>query len=108
MRWAGNNQVGEGSMTVVESKPNELVRFRMDFIEPFVSTADVDLNFKSSGDQTTVEWTMTGKNNFLAKAIGLVMSCDEMVGGQFEQGLASLKAVAEAQAKPAPVTPPTS
>src|SRR5690242_13708909 len=28
MRWQGNNKVGSGSMTVTDSKPNELVRFR--------------------------------------------------------------------------------
>ena len=29
--WAGNSQVGEGRMTVTESRPNELVRIRLDF-----------------------------------------------------------------------------
>jgi hypothetical protein len=38
---------------------------------------------------------MTGKNNFLGKAFGLFVNCDKMVGTQFEQGLASLKTVAE-------------
>ena len=38
---------------------------------------------------------MAGKNNFLAKAVHLVMNMDKMVGGQFEQGLASMKAIAE-------------
>ena len=33
--WAGNNDVGEGSMTITESRPNELVRFRLDFVKPF-------------------------------------------------------------------------
>ena len=28
MTWAGNNEVGEGRMTILESKPNELIRFR--------------------------------------------------------------------------------
>jgi hypothetical protein len=38
---------------------------------------------------------MYGKNNFMSKAIGLIMNCEKMVGGQFENGLASLKAIAE-------------
>src|SRR5688572_14654414 len=39
LAWAGNNQVGEGRMTIVESRPNELVRFRLDFAKPFASTS---------------------------------------------------------------------
>ena len=46
-----------------------------------------------------IPWTMTGTNNFIAKAFGLVIDCDKMIGGQFEQGLANLKAVVEATAK---------
>lgn len=39
---------------------------------------------------------MAGKNNFMAKAVHLFMNIDKIVGGQFEQGLAQLKSVAEA------------
>ena len=36
--WDGNAEVGAGRMTIVESRPNELVRFRLDFLEPFEGT----------------------------------------------------------------------
>src|SRR5882672_3949615 len=29
--WAGNSSVGEGTMTLEESRPSELVRFKIDF-----------------------------------------------------------------------------
>ena len=38
---------------------------------------------------------MTGSSNFLTKAFCLFKSMDKMVGGDFEKGLAQLKAVAE-------------
>jgi hypothetical protein len=38
---------------------------------------------------------MSGQNNFLARAICVFVNMDEMVGGQFEQGLAQMKAVVE-------------
>ena len=41
----------------------------------------------------------TGTNNFMAKAFGLFMNLDKMVGGDFEKGLAQMKLVAEAAAK---------
>ncbi|MDD5199053.1 MAG: SRPBCC family protein [Terrimicrobiaceae bacterium] len=94
-RWAGNDKVGEGSMTITESRPSELVRFRLDFVKPFAGTNVAEFTFKPEGDQTQVTWTMTGTKNFVFKAVGLFMNCDRMVGGQFEQGLADLKSVVQ-------------
>lgn len=97
--WAGNDQVGEGRMTITESRPNERVRFRLDFLKPFDGTNDTEFTFKPKGAQTEVTWVMTGKNNFLFKAVGLFLDCDKMIGPQFEQGLANLKTLAEAPPK---------
>jgi hypothetical protein len=36
---------------------------------------------------------MWGEKNFITKAIGLFVSMDKMIGGQFEQGLTRLDAV---------------
>jgi hypothetical protein len=98
-RWAGNSQVGEGSMTITESHPNELIRFNLEFIKPMAGTSTAEFSFKPEGNQTTVTWSMSGKNNFMAKAMCLFMNMDKMVGGQFEQGLAAMKSVAEAASK---------
>lgn len=108
MRWAGNKNVGEGSMTIVESQPGERIRFRLDFIKPFAGTASAEFEFKASGDRTTVSWTMLGKNNFIAKAMSLFMDCEKMVGGQFDQGLAALKQIAEAESRSTAVAQPAS
>lgn len=99
-RWAGNNDVGEGKMTIVESRPRELVRFRLEFYKPMAGICDAEFTFKPVGDQTTVAWTMTGRNNFIAKAMCLAMDMDQMVGGQFEKGLASIKSIVEATPQP--------
>ena len=32
--WSGNDDVGRGKMTIVESKPGDLVRIDLEFIEP--------------------------------------------------------------------------
>ncbi|NOT13269.1 MAG: SRPBCC family protein [Methylococcaceae bacterium] len=102
MRWAGNNKVGVGSMTIIESRPDDLIRFKLEFLKPFKATNTAEFTFKSENAQTTVTWSMSGKNNFIGKAMGLIMNCDKMVGGQFEQGLASLKSIVEAQS---PISP---
>lgn len=95
MSWAGNNDVGEGKMTVVESKPDELVQFRLDFKKPFEGTNIAEFTFKPEGNQTLVTWSMSGKNTFVFKAISLFMDCDKMIGGEFEKGLADLKNIVE-------------
>jgi polyketide cyclase/dehydrase/lipid transport protein len=93
--WAGNNQVGEGRMEIIDSRPSELVRLRLDFLKPFKATNTAEFTFKPEGGQTNVTWSMFGRNNFMFKAMGLFMNCDKMVGGQFEQGLANMKSVVE-------------
>jgi uncharacterized protein YndB with AHSA1/START domain len=100
MSWAGNNEVGEGKMTITESRPNELVQFHLEFYKPMAGTSDAEFTFKPEGNQTTVTWTMTGKNNFIAKAMCLVMNMDKMVGGQFEKGLAAMKSIVESAPRP--------
>ncbi|MCK9605697.1 MAG: SRPBCC family protein [Methylomonas sp.] len=96
MRWAGNSKVGEGSMTIVASQPSELIRFKLAFLKPFKATNSAEFTFQTEGEQTLVTWRMSGTNNFIGKVMGLFMNCDAMVGGQFEQGLAAIKAIVEA------------
>jgi len=97
--WSGNNEVGEGSMTITESRPSDLVRIKLDFTKPFEATNTTEFTFKPEGNQTVVTWSMFGTNNFIAKAFCLFNSMDKMVGGQFEKGLASMKSIAEAAPK---------
>jgi uncharacterized protein YndB with AHSA1/START domain len=97
--WSGNSDIGEGNMTITESRPDELVRLKLEFIKPMAGTSDTEFRFKPEGDGTHVTWTMSGKNGFVGKALCLFMSMDKMIGGQFEEGLASMKQVAEAEAR---------
>jgi uncharacterized protein YndB with AHSA1/START domain len=96
-KWAGNKDVGEGQMTLLESKPNELVRIKLDFIKPFTDTCATEFTFKPDGDQTDVSWSMSGNRNFMSKAVCLFMNMDKMIGGDFEKGLAQMKSETEAK-----------
>ena len=98
-RWSGNDQVGEGQMTLIESRANELVKIKLEFVKPFEATNTTEFAFKSASDQTQVTWRMAGTNNFVGKAFSLIMNMDKTVGGDFEKGLAALKTVAESTAK---------
>jgi len=97
--WVGNSQVGEGKMTIQESKPAELVKLKLEFLKPMASTSTAEFSFKPKGGNTVVTWSMYGENNFVGKAFSLVMNMDKMLGGYFEKGLAQMKAISEAEAK---------
>lgn len=92
--WQGDSNVGAGRSTIIESKPGELVRMRMDWKEPMTGTSTVEFIFKPEGDKTVVTWRMYGPQTFMGKAMGLFMDCDKMCGDQFEKGLANLGEVA--------------
>src|SRR5437660_3087557 len=84
--WAGNRQVGEGRMTITESRPSDLIRIKLEFMKPFKATNATEFTFIPEGQLTRVTWTMSGRNNFFGKAFCLLKNMDHMVGGDFEKG----------------------
>lgn len=60
MHWAGSIDVGEGSMKIIESRPAEVVRLKLDFIKPMEGTSVSEFSFVSKGDKTSVTWSMSG------------------------------------------------
>jgi uncharacterized protein YndB with AHSA1/START domain len=95
MAWVGSKKVGAGQMTITESQPSGLIRFRLDFQKPMQATNTAEFTFRTEGSQTVVTWSMAGKSCFMSKVFGLFMDFDKMCGCQFEKGLASLKSVTE-------------
>lgn len=95
MNWAGNDKVGEGKVTIVESRPSDLVKTKVDFIRPFEGTSTSQFDFKPEGDQTAVTWTMSDHHNFMEKAFCLVMNGRKMIAADMEKGLSQLKSVSE-------------
>jgi hypothetical protein len=93
--WNGNNEVGEGRLTIQESKASELVRMKLEFSRPFKANNEVNFKLVPSDDGTRVSWIMDGKRNFMMKAMSLFMNMDKMIGTDFEQGLANLNTAAQ-------------
>jgi uncharacterized protein YndB with AHSA1/START domain len=98
--WEGNKKVGKGKMTITESQPPTLLRLRLEFMEPFAGIATTTFTLTPEGDKATgATWAMEGTNNLMGKMFGVFMPLDKAIGGSFEQGLASLKAISETEAK---------
>ncbi len=96
--WSGNDDAGEGRMTITDSQANAFVKIKLEFIRPFASTSQVEFTFTPAGNDVKVAWAMHGENNFLSKAFGVFMDMDAMIGKDFEKGLAAMKVAAEADA----------
>jgi uncharacterized protein YndB with AHSA1/START domain len=99
--WDGNKNVGAGSMEITESAPPSKVVFKLDFIKPFEghNTATFILAPRGAGTEagTEVTWALDGPAPLLTKVMSIFFNMDKMVGDDFTDGLASLKAIAEKQ-----------
>ncbi len=93
--WEGNKEVGQGSMQIEDSQPPGRVDIRLDFVKPFEAHNKVAFTLLPEGDSTKVTWAMDCPSPYFAKLMQVFFNMDNMVGKDFEAGLANLKAVAE-------------
>jgi len=94
-RFKGNKDVGAGSISITAMEHGK-VTMALDMTEPFAGHNVITFSMQAQGDGTEVSWAMRGQSNFISKVIGVLFNMDKMVGTDFEAGLASLKALAEA------------
>ncbi len=94
--WEGNDQVGQGSMTVVRAVPNERIEIKLEFLKPFQASSETLWELKPEGESTRMTWIMEGRNEgLMAKLFSMLMGMDKMIGADFEEGLSHLKRVSE-------------
>ena len=93
--WEGNKKVGQGRMEITEESPPSKVAIKLDFIKPFQANNKAEFALDRQGNSTNVTWTMDGSQPFMFKVMGVFMNLDNMIGKDFEAGLASMKGIAE-------------
>jgi len=93
--WTGDQEVGEGRMTIIESTSPNLVKIDLHFIKPFDSSSITEIKITPSGANSDVEWTMSGKHNFMSKAFSLFVDMDKAIGADLDKGLSKLKILIE-------------
>lgn len=93
--WRGNRNIGHGRMEIVDTASPSKVVIKLDFFSPFEAHNMAEFTMQPKGSATNVTWAMHGPAPFMTKLIHMFMNMDRMVGGQFQQGLVSMKAVAE-------------
>lgn len=98
--WSGNDDVGQGKMTIIEAKPPRQVGIRLEFITPWEAVNTTRFTLMPGKNGTRVVWHMEGdKGGFMGKFFGLFMNFDAMIGKDFEAGLDQLALKAEAEMK---------
>jgi hypothetical protein len=93
--WEGNSQVGAGNILITDAAASSKVALDLNMTSPIDARNKVEFTLTPAGDSTTVTWAMQGNTPYFAKIFHVFMNMDKMVGGEFEAGLAKLKAVAE-------------
>jgi hypothetical protein len=94
--WEGDGNVGVGNMLITESTPSRIA-LDLNFKKPFEASNKVVFALESKGLTTDVTWSMEGPAPFVSKVIQVFCNMDKMVGAEFENGLAAMKAAAEKQ-----------
>ena len=93
--WVGNGKAGAGRMEIIEASVPEKVTIKLDFIKPFEGHNTCVFTMAEKGNATETTWAMHGPVPFMAKVMHVFVNMDKMLGKDFEEGLAKLKAVAE-------------
>lgn len=93
--WEGNNNVGAGNMVILDSVPSSKIAIALNMEKPIAANNHVTFVLTPASSGTAVTWSMQGPVPYFAKIIHVFLNMDKMVGGDFEEGLAKMKAAAE-------------
>ncbi|MFC0135334.1 polyketide cyclase [Massilia eurypsychrophila] len=93
--WEGNSDVGKGRMEIIDASTPAKTVVKLAFLEPVESHSTTEFTLTPQGDTTTVTWNMHGPMPFLSKLMTVFMNMDDMIGKDFDKGLAQLKTAAE-------------
>ena len=93
--WQGDKNVGQGSMEILEASPPRKILIKLDFLKPFEAHNTAEFVLEPNGDTTSVTWAIHGPSPYMSKVMSTFINLDNMIGKDFEQGLANLKAAVE-------------
>lgn len=91
--WKGNSDMGEGNMTILESRPNEYVKVDLSFIEPFEGKAIAEFVLEPAEGGTKLTERTSSDHNFFSKIMCMFMDMDKMIGEKYEEGFRRMNKV---------------
>lgn len=93
--WEGDRNVGAGRQTILAVRPNSEINLAIEFGKPCAASNKLDFIFKPNGSATNVTWAIHGPWPYIYRVMATFFSMDNMIGKEFENSLANLKALME-------------
>jgi hypothetical protein len=93
--WDSDGKAGKGRMEITDAPAPSKVAIKLDFFKPFEGHNTAEFRLEPRGDTTDVTWAMYGPNLFIGKVMSIFVDMDNLIGRDFETGLANLKTLAE-------------
>ena len=93
--WEGNKNVGSGRMEILDASAPSRIVIKLDFFTPFEGHNTAEFTMLPQGDATNITWLMYGPLPFMGKIMHVFINMDNMIGKDFEGGLANLKRLTE-------------
>jgi hypothetical protein len=93
--WEGNKNVGSGRMEIVDASVASKIVIKLDFFTPFEGHNTAEFTMLPQGDGTNLTWLMHGPASFMSKVMQVFINLDNLIGKDFEIGLANLKRLTE-------------
>jgi uncharacterized protein YndB with AHSA1/START domain len=97
--WDGDKNVGSGRMEILDASLPSKIVIKLDFFKPFEGHNTAEFTMLPQGDATNLTtnltWLMHGPAPFMSKLMQVFMNIDNMIGKDFEIGLANLKRLTE-------------
>lgn len=101
--WNGDENIGQGRLEIMDASPPSEIMMDLEFVRPFEVQNIVEFKIEPQGDASHVTWAMHGPMPFVSKVMSVFVDMDQLIGSDFETGLANLKALAE-RSRDQPVT----
>jgi uncharacterized protein YndB with AHSA1/START domain len=97
--WDGNRNVGSGRMEILDASLPSKIVIKLDFFTPFEGHNTAEFTMLPQGDATSVAtsvtWLMHGPASCMSRVMQVFINLDNMIGKDFEIGLANLKRLTE-------------
>jgi uncharacterized protein YndB with AHSA1/START domain len=93
--WEGNKNVGSGRMEILDASAPSKIVIKLDFFTPFEAHNTAEFTMLPQGDATNVTWLMHGPAPLMSRVMQVFINLDNMIGEDFETGLANLKRLTE-------------
>ncbi len=95
--WAGNDDVGEGAMTITKISGMDTIRVHLEFIKPFRSSSEVYYVLEEGENGTKVSWAFDAKYGVPMNLILALSGMKKALTADLDKGLSQLKTLIESE-----------